>query len=327
MNPRDAIIICTERNFEWKSRLLVRSIRAFGGNFSDIRIVSYSPCPDGLPSRECLDELRSLDVEVIASPLNVAWLEYRLANKVVACAHAEQSLGLDRIAFIDSDQIIVSNFPALFESAIAFAGRPVDVRNIGVSDSAPEETHYWDRLYDICGVRRRRNVETAVCHSHIREYFDSGMFSVNAESGLLTAWKHNFNLVWLAGVRPTHGDYFVEQSCLSATVTAEVNEVLILPPGYNFPLDRFFQQYAAGERVSVQNPVSLHYHGLFDEPESFQDILAFAATFLNQSQCSWIAENVNELRARKSVRSGKNSHISLRRTPVEHRKSPRSVWG
>src|ERR1700739_4667453 len=99
-NSSDAIIICTERNFEWKSRLLVRSIRTFGSRQASVRIVIYSPCVDSQPSADCLEEFRSLDVETITTPMNGRWLEYKLANKVLACAHAEQSLNLSRIAFL-----------------------------------------------------------------------------------------------------------------------------------------------------------------------------------------------------------------------------------
>jgi hypothetical protein len=296
-NSNDAIVICTERNFEWKSRLLVRSIRAFGHDLSSVRILSYSPCFNSQPSGDCLDEFRSLDVETIATPLNMSWPKYKLANKVLACAHAEQSLNLDRIAFLDSDQIVVSGFEALFERSSPFSARPVDVKNIGVLNSSEGEAFYWNALYHICGAKNTRTVTTTVCRSLIREYFDSGMFSVNAKAGILTAWKNNFIKVWMVGLRPSTGDYFVEQSCLSATASAMAEQLLILPNGYNLPLEGLYQESFAGlQRLPIEgNPVSLHYHRLFDDAR-LEDILRFVATFLDYERCSWIRSNLKELR-------------------------------
>lgn len=295
-NSRNAVIICTERDFEWKSRLLVRSIRRFGGDLSSVRIVSYSPLPQGRPSLECLDEFRSLDVETVTAQLNEYWPEYKLANKVVACAHAEQTLNLDKIAFLDSDQIVVSSFKSLFETTAAFAARPVDVKNIGFLRPGDEEASYWDALYRVCGVASMRTVQTTVCGSLIREYFDSGMFSVSSHAKILTKWKRNFALVWSLGLRPIQGDYFVEQSCLSATASALVDKVEILPVGYDLPVDVLYRKSRTGHSSTPigGTAVSLHYHRLFDDT-LLDDVMRFASNFLEQEHCSWIRRNVNEL--------------------------------
>jgi hypothetical protein len=295
-NPNDAIVICTELDFEWKSRLLVRSIRRFGAGLSSIRIISYSPRLEGQPSAGCLDEFRSLDVETVTLPLNVNWPEYGLANKVVACAHAERMLDLDRIAFLDSDQIVVSCFESLFETTPSFAARPVDLKNIGFLGLSDEEAPYWTALYGICGMAAMRTVHTTVCRSLVREYFDSGMFSVSAKSGILSAWKRNFAQVWTVGLRPGDGDYFVEQSCLSATVSALAEKVALLPEGYDLPIEALYRKFQAQRQpVPVDGaPVSLHYHRLFEDAR-LENILRFASTFLEPQHCSWIRSNVREL--------------------------------
>lgn len=291
-----AIVICTEPDFEWKSRLLVRSIRTFGGRLSSIRIISYSPRPDCKPSRRCLDEFRSLDVEVITSPLNVNWPDYRLANKILACAHAEENLKLSKIAFVDSDQIVLSEFGSLFETTAPFSARPVDLRNIGVLNSDDYEAQYWEVLYRICGVNRIRTVETTVCRSIIREYFDSGMFSVAANAGILSAWKDNFEQVWSVGTRPRSGDYFIEQSCLSATVSGVAEGISLLPSTYNLPMETWHRQLSVGPpSMPIEaDPVSLHYHRLFDDV-LLDDLMNFARTFVDLERCSWIRHNVKEL--------------------------------
>ena len=314
---QNAIVICTERMFEWKSRLLVRSIRAFGGAHSSVRIFSYSPRPDHVPSRDCLDEFRESGVQVVTESLNLAWPEYALANKVVACAHAERHCGLKKIAFIDSDQIVVSDFGLLFDTPAAFAARPVDLKNIGIANPGDEEGQYWDELYRTCSSKLERTVETTVCRSQIREYFDSGMFSVHGNARILGAWRRNFAAIWTAGLRPKAGDYFVEQSCLSATISAVADEVLILPPGYNLPLESLYRQsvLSTGSSVPGRATVSLHYHRLFED-EPVDDVLAFAGMYLDRERSSWIRSNLNELCPVFSYRPVPATHLSLAGLPV-----------
>ena len=306
-DSKHAIVICTEPDFEWKSRLLVRSIRTFGASLSSIRIVSYSPRSDCKPSRRCLDEFRALDVEVITVPLNVRWPEYKLANKILACAHAEKSLSLNKIAFIDSDQVVLSDFASLFERTVPFAARPVDLRNIGVLNSNDYEAQYWNTLYRICEVNKIRTVETVVCRSVIREYFDSGMFSVNAEEGILSAWKDNFTRVWMMGLRPRSGDYFVEQSCLSATVSGVAERILVLPSRYNLPLQAWYEESSVRlQSMQIEgDPVSVHYHRLFDDVQ-LDEIIGFARQFVDHERCSWLRSNVKELRSSACKTNGKS---------------------
>jgi hypothetical protein len=76
------------------------------------------------------------------------------------------------------------------------------------------------------------------------------MFSVNVEAGILSAWKDNSVRVWMMGLKPRSGSYFIEQSCLSATVSGVAEMISVLPSGYSLPME-------AWERY----PAMLGYHG------------------------------------------------------------------
>lgn len=293
-----SIIICTEPNFEWKSRLLVRSIRTFGGEFSCVPIVSYSPRPDHKPSASCLREFKVGGVESMHLPLNVRWPKYPLANKILVCAHAEQTLNSSRIAFIDSDQIILGAFGALFETTAPFSARPVDKKNIGVCDSSDLETQYWDAIYGLCGVKPTRTVITNICLQEIKEYYNSGMFSVARDAGILSAWKAVFERVMAAGLRPKSGTYFIEQSCLAAAVSSIAKTVVLLPQTYNVPCEMWFKDWIRGcvSQPIEATPVSFHYHDLFDHPR-FDDALLFMSTLLSRDEYNWLIRNIRDLRS------------------------------
>lgn len=251
---RSAVVICTEPSFERESRLLVRSLRHFGGEVAATPIVSYSPRAGMRPSADCLAEFRALGVETVLDALDHPYPTYGLANKILACAHAERWLGYERIIFLDSDKIILRPPSELWRTDAPFLARPVYKKIIGASSYDDVEGKYWRELHAICGATHPAMVRASLCHSRVFAYFNSGMFSVPTQLGLMQKWLENFATAWRRGVQPAAGGYYLEQSSLAATVTAAKEGWELLPETYNVP---FLAPFLDGGILAAA--VSLHY--------------------------------------------------------------------
>ncbi|WP_243439855.1 hypothetical protein [Fundidesulfovibrio soli] len=289
------IVICTEPEFEWKSRLLVRSIRKFGGRVKDTYIVSYSPRSGKLPSCACQDEFDMLNVQMVFEPLNKDFESYGLANKIVALAHAEKTLPFRPLLFLDSDKVILREPSVLLGlGGRTFAARPVDVRNCGAADFDSGNGGYWKSIHCACGVSSYRYVETTIEREVIVEYYNSGMIFASANMKLLGAWLQNFRKVWHSCSRPSCGDFFVEQSVLASTVSSLCDNVFILPDTYNVPIHLYGCFPHSDWRARLSQCVSVHYHGVFDRGV-FLDTLKTFGSMLDADKYDWLTNNLDEL--------------------------------
>jgi hypothetical protein len=287
-------IVCTEPEFEWKSRLLIRSLRKYGGNFGNCDVISYSPRPDYKPSAACLADFKRLGVETQLHPLNTEFPFYGLSNKIFAMAHAEKHFGDSILLFLDSDKIFV-DVPAFFSrlSSFDFAARPVDRCNIGAENfEDPKNGSFWRGIYDICGSRDCFYVETTIEKKRILAYFNSGMIAAPSEISLFSTWLGNFKKVWDSPLRPSTGNFFVEQSVLAASVAAVCKEIFILPRNYNIPVH--MMNVWTPQELPQNCAVSLHYHRMFDHL-NIKERLQTLSSVLPPGRLDWITDNVNEI--------------------------------
>ena len=187
-----AFVICTERHFEKKSLLLVRSLRHFGGALgANSPIISYSPRQKAAPSDDVIRQLAALDVQLVFDVSNSRWPDYPFANKVVACAHAEQNLNVDVVVWLDSDQIVLREPGALQLSPdIDAAARPVSFKNIGFGSDDDASYSYWMKLYEIGGALPKRKVETTLGGEVIWEYYNGGLIAARRNAGIFCHCEH-----------------------------------------------------------------------------------------------------------------------------------------
>jgi hypothetical protein len=261
-----AFVICTERHFEAKSLLLVRSMRRFGGKLGAASpVFSYSPRPTAVPSESLLREFAALDVHSILDVPNSLCPEYDFANKVVACAHAERNITEGTIVFLDSDQIVLREPTALaLSQSVEVAARPVDRKFIGIATDDDANYPYWKKLYEIAGSLPKRRVYTTLDNEPIWEYYNSGLIAARREAGIFSHWERVFNQILDSGVLPTTGIGYVEQSALSASITAKASRVNVLPRGYNFPVIPEWGEGWKNYKPEIANATTLHYHRSFD---------------------------------------------------------------
>lgn len=295
--PSTAIIICTEPHFENKSILLARSIRNFAGALKNVDIISYSPRNNMKPTAKCLNEFDKLEVKTILNNLNTSDYEYPLANKPFIASHAETTYSYEQLILLDSDKIILSE-PTEFISGLYNNAciRPVDGKNIGISDLNDDESEYWKTLYKITGKRYDRTIFTSTGNQCIFEYYNSGMVAVKTKSKIFETWLNNYKKTRNSNILPAKGIFFVEQSVLSATISSICSDLHILPKEYNIPIHFIDTKTEYFTDKIIRNCVSLHYHSVLDKNNWKTFLRNPVFSKIDQYKLDWLHSNLEDLK-------------------------------
>jgi hypothetical protein len=228
---------------ERRARLVIESLRAFGGRLGDCPVWVFLPGAVGdLPA------LRGLgDVQCFPLAVEDRFSYYPFADKVYACARAEEMAGreVNSLIWLNLDCLIV-NPPLLFDLATTFdaAFRPVHIRNIGSLAQEPLD-EFWRPIYRTVGVADTPlTVESFVDAQRLRPYFNTHCFSIRPSTGVLRAWLGYFKALVVdrefqsGPCQDEQHQIFLHQAVLSALVTKSVDweRIRILPPEYSYPL-------------------------------------------------------------------------------------------
>ena len=145
MNETRFLILFRSEAGERLARIVIESLRAFGGSLRDCPVWAFLLDPDrvshALPGLEGVEQF-PLDVEEDCPP-------YPFAEKVYACAQAEAMAGphVRSLVWLSLDCLVI-NPPLLFDlgpvSDAAF--RPVHHRNIGSPAHDPPDG-FWRGVY------------------------------------------------------------------------------------------------------------------------------------------------------------------------------------
>ena len=284
-------IICTEKGpLEKKSLLLVKSIREFAGKYKDFDILSFAPRAGYEISQKTQDEFDKLNVKHLNIALNTDYYDYPLANKPLVCAYVEENFESEYFIFMDSDKILLNEpIEFIFENEFDVALRPVDVKNIGSSGKGDQNNEYWEKLYDIVGVKEKNYVMSTVGNEKILSYWNSGLISVRSGKNLFTQWKNNFIKVMDKKLTPSQGVFFVEQSVFAATVSSLELSVFEFSNMYNYPIHMQNNITEDKKIKNLNDIVTLHYHHMLDNEPLFESILDL---FDSNEKKSFIQNNV-----------------------------------
>ena len=260
------IVICTEKGYlESMSKLLVASLREFGGEFKDVPIFSYQPRKEFQISPETIAFFEENSVEYIDLELNTDFCHYPFANKILASAHREKNTNAEILTFLDSD-VFFFNEPKEFADFgnVDVILRPVDIKNIGAENSDDKNAIYWERLYNLLGVKTRRKVLTTVTNISIWEYYNAGHIVTLAKNDLFRAWQKNFIKAMDGKIIPDEGITFMDQFVLAATVSQRSLNVKNFAKEYNYPL-HFKNEIKNGNYIvdNFNDWVTVHYHDVF----------------------------------------------------------------
>lgn len=259
------IIICVEKGYlENMAKLLIRSLRQNGGQYNKVKIVAYQPRVDHQVSQETLDFYTDHDVECIKDNLNTDFVRYPIANKILACHHAEINFPEYNLLFLDTDIFFMSE-PTLFGSCQEnqIFVRPVDIKNVGSNYQNDSNTDYWKNLYSIFNINKEEYVLTSVTQEKILQYFNAGHIMSQAQNGFFGQWKDNFLKLVQLRLFPKQGIFFIDQISLALTISKMDMELNILPNEYNYPIHRRNQMIRELRIDDMDLIVNAHYHKMF----------------------------------------------------------------
>lgn len=261
------------------ARMLIDSIRSFGGALSFCPIWLIEANPQQVPC----ESLKGMDVQVFSLSMPDTIRHYYFADKVYACAQAEErvSSGVQSLIWIDPACLVIRP-PELYELRQAFdaAVRPVHIRNVGLSPEEPLDG-FWKKICEIVGMHDiQTTVETFVDGQRIRSYFNSHAFAINPSRGLLRRWFECFEALVCDGeyqkdaCQDERHRVFLHQAVWSALLVAELDSERVreLPPDYNYPYN-LHQSVPVGRRAAVLNDlVSIAYESRSLDPKQVDDI-------------------------------------------------------
>lgn len=260
-----AFIICTEPGrLEAQSLMLATSIRKFCGNLKDTPIYSFHPRVGEPISQQTQAAFAALQVIHQQIPINQEFHEYYLANKPLVCAYAEQNIDAEILVFLDSDKCLFAEpTEFLLPKNCNVRVRPEYGQGIGSTGSQDPQEWYWQKLYQVLGVKREIFVNTPIGNKRIRAYWNSGLVAVRRSAGIFTAWKENFTKVMHLDITPPQGIYFVEQSVLSVTLCALADNVEHFSLNYSYPLPLHNRLSPELRLQKWDDITSIHYFNLF----------------------------------------------------------------
>jgi hypothetical protein len=273
-----------------RARVLVRSLRAFGGALADVPVWMMIPAGQtvfGGLSREP-------DVELVPFDSDPGARAFPFGEKVNAAAAAEQRAEGQaiRLVWLDADTLFIREPGALLIPADKRLGYcPVHHRLIGSLYDAPPDA-FWSLMYEACGVPAERvfPMRTIIGAETIRPYINAGLMIVRPEAGLLRAWWARFAALYrdprCEAFYQQHALYriFVHQTILAAGMLAELapGKMIELPRTFNYPLHLYADD--PHPPAALDDLITCRYESIFLEP-------GWAARFPISGRLSaWIAE-------------------------------------
>jgi hypothetical protein len=278
------------------ARLLIDSIRSFGGPLRHCPIWVFEADPQGAPG----SDLAATGVQAFPLTVPDTVRHYWFAGKVFACARAEKLAAptVRSLIWISCDCLIIQP-PLLFDLTQAFdaAVRPVHHRNVGLPAADPVDD-FWKRVYETVGVQDVEvTVESFVDAQRIRAYFNSHAFAVNPAKGLLRRWFECFeslvcDLEFQSGpCQDVQHQAFLHQAVLSALIATSLDpqRVRLLPPEYSYPYN-MHQSVPEERRARALNDlVFIAYEDRALDPSVVDDIS------IHEPLRSWLSVHSNQV--------------------------------
>jgi hypothetical protein len=261
------------------ARVLIDSIRSFGGALSDCPIWLF----EAGGQRASSDYPGGSGVQAFSLDVPDTVKGYFFADKVWACAQAEEMApsAVQSLIWIDPVVLIIGP-PLLFSLGESFdaAVRPVHIKNVGL----PLEVHldgFWKKIVSSVGVDDiKTGVETFIGGQRIRSYFNSHAFAINPSEGLLRRWFECFEALvceedFQAGIRQDQAhQIFLHQAVWSLLIVTDLDPKRIrhLPPDYNYPYN-LHESVPLDRRAKALNDlVCIAYEGRSLDPRLVNDI-------------------------------------------------------
>ena len=257
------------------ARTAIESLRAFGGPLRDCAVWAFVLDPDRVS--HALHGIEGVHRFPLA--LEEGCPSYAFAEKVYACARAEEMAGPDVrcLVWLSLDCLIV-NPPVLFDlgpapgvAAANAAFRPVHHQNVGSPAQEPPDD-FWREIYRALDVGEMPyTVESFADAQTLRPYFNTHCFAFNPVTGLGQAWWEHFKALvsdreFQAGpCRDEVHQIFLHQAILSTLVAKRLDweRVRLLPPEYNYPLNLLNEMPPDCRAPTLNSLVNAVYEDVF----------------------------------------------------------------
>lgn len=289
MEKLGIIIVIEHGDLEQKTKLLIDSIRTFGGEIKDSKIWAVKPRKGKAISNETLSFLKGKNVEFIDIDLNKHWYLYGHANKIYATAYIEEHFGCqyETLLFLDSDTIVIDAIdPNILEGKYEVAVKPIDGQHLAITKEE-DLSDFWRLIYNSCGfsIKDIWTVQTTIDEIEIFAYFNSGVIFTRSGNQVFSQWRTNFERFAenKEGYHLRAMEYFfIEQALLAGTILQKFpkEKVKVLNHFYNYSLN--FKAILVEKNKAYYDQIKiLHYHKMFQGEPS--DI-----SFLSQKVFEWL---------------------------------------
>jgi hypothetical protein len=275
-----ASIVFPGESSETNAILLAESIRSFGGDLSENPINFYTP-RDGMRLSEAFRErLSGLGGTLVPFVIDDEPLGFPFMAHAFAAARAEEDANVGILAWLSPNTVVLGE-PGdfLLGEGVSLGFRPVHHTLIGSRFDEPLDS-FWSLIYELCGVPEERvfPMETHVDGATLRPYFNSGILVTRPGRGLMKAWRKKYVEVYdepaLRGFYGKDSMYrvFVHQAVLSGVILSELgtDELLELPPSYNYPLHLHGEDVTDGRPVAMEELVTMRHEGFYSDPLWFE---------------------------------------------------------
>jgi len=266
-----SLIFCVEPGILFNQAvLLCESVEKYTGNFFNQKY-AFSPRQQHQLICEEKNILKSLNVRIIDKPLNINYLDYPIANKILACLWAEENLTDDMMVMVDTDTIFLQPPLALNTLDGDVFMRPVDRPGQSSLGPASEYENYWQKAYQLCQKNIPENmIRTGVNHKLIRPYFNAGFVAYKRHLKLAKTWLECLDIL------RTHDHHPNNLRCLdqvALAITTAQFDITVLPDTYNYPIPLRSKMHSnTMQTYQWDTLVHVHYHRWFQKT-GFFDLL------------------------------------------------------
>jgi hypothetical protein len=283
MTSDTTIYTCIESGrLEPEVVMMVRTLRAFGGRFSQCPVLAIQPRTGPSIAGSTWRALERLQVSYIERPIRhrFDWLGF--ANKPQAAVIADELAKTKHVVWLDADVLVVAEPHALDAPHNDAHEVLACVEELGPVSSGPGDRFepFWQALADAAGMHEGMPFVTAgPSGKRIRLHFNSGVFRFRRGSGFANHYLELFEKLYALRIMPKDDPtmFLHEQIIFSIAAASWRGGFAALDPNYNFHAEPMYE--ALYPPAQYDRALLLHWHDSLRMPD-------FRDTFMQRLQAA-----------------------------------------
>jgi len=290
MRPKGCIIYCIEKGILEKHTILsISSIKKFGGYLSLYDIYCFQPRKEFPISNNTKKILSEFGVKFMDTPLNIKHRYYSMVNKSIVCDYMIKNFRYSQYVYLDGDTIILNEPTLLLNTSCDISLSPVYTKGIGIDGITDKNYTYWKKLFDRtdADIENLPTVNTIFENEEILGYWNGAVIINNKQNFFFQKWNDLVNHSLDNEIYKEAGIYFVEQTCLAATILSGSYSLETLPINYNFPLA--YKMLDRIDESDFDEIVILHHLSDLQVLKKYESVLK------ENYKYQWIQEKLLEL--------------------------------